>query len=144
MLLAFMLIWPRNNRTTWALSLTRLSTKIILLSFSSTLTSRKSWRPCARGDPPCSPPVSTVGTCMMASMSISCLESPGQKNFEKREVFPTFAEPNKSTMNSSDGQSPDFLNMKRLASVSVLEGLNTDVWKIFGIAINQSNIICVD
>ena len=41
---------------------------------------------------------------------ISCLESPGQKNFEKREVFPTLAEPNKSTMNSSDGQSPDFLN----------------------------------
>ena len=75
---------------------------------------------------------------------ISCLESPGQKNFEKREVFPTLAEPNKSTMNSSDGQSPDFLNMERLAKVSVLEDLNTDVWKIFGIAINQSNIIYVD
>ena len=45
---------------------------------------------------------------------ISCLESPGQKNFEKREVFPTLAEPNKSTMNSSDGQSPDFLNMEKI------------------------------
>ena len=70
MLLAFMLRWPTNKRTTWALSLTRLSTKIILLSFSSTLTSRKSWRPCPRGDPPCWPPEITVGTNMMASMSM--------------------------------------------------------------------------
>ena len=65
-----MLRRPTNKRTTWALSLTRLSTKIILLSFSSTLTSRKSWRPCPRGDPPCWPPEITVGTNMMASMSM--------------------------------------------------------------------------
>ena len=31
---------------------------------------------------------------------------PGEKNFEKREVFPTLAEPRRSTLNSSKGASP--------------------------------------
>ena len=44
-------------------------------------------------------------TIMMMLMLAMIVRSPGEKNFEKRDVFPTLAEPRSSTLNSSKGPS---------------------------------------
>ena len=46
---------------------------------------------------------------MMAVMLGMIMRSPGEKNFENRDVFPTLAEPRSSTLNSSTGLSPYLL-----------------------------------
>ena len=46
---------------------------------------------------------------MMVVMLGMIMRSPGEKNFENRDVFPTLAEPKSSTLNSSTGLSPYLL-----------------------------------
>ena len=55
-------------------------------------------------------------TIMMMLMLAMIVRSPGEKNFEKRDVFPTLAEPRSSTLNSSKGPSP-YLLLKDIMTI---------------------------
>ena len=55
-------------------------------------------------------------TIMMMLMLAMIVRSPGEKNFEKRDVFPTLADPRRSTLNTSKGPSP-YLLLKDIMTI---------------------------
>ena len=58
-----------------------------------------------------------IMTTIMMMLMLAMIEwSPAEKNFEKRDVFPTLADPRRSTLNTSKGPSP-YLLLKDIMTI---------------------------